>query len=32
MNHLDAIENESIYIIREAYNRIDKLAMLWSFV
>jgi sulfate adenylyltransferase subunit 2 len=31
MNHLDAIENESIYIIREAYNRIDKLAMLWSF-
>jgi sulfate adenylyltransferase subunit 2 len=31
MNYLDAIENESIFIIREAYNRIDNLAMLWSF-
>ena len=27
---LDALENQSIFIIREAYNRIDKLAMLWS--
>jgi len=31
MNHLDAIENESIFVIREAYSRIDRLAMLWSF-
>ena len=31
MNHLDAIENESIYILREAFNRIDRLGMLWSF-
>jgi sulfate adenylyltransferase subunit 2 len=31
MNHLDAIEAESIYIIREAFNRIDRLGMLWSF-
>src|SRR4051794_22334315 len=30
MNHLDALENQSIYILREAFNRIDKLAMLWS--
>ncbi|HYF85419.1 sulfate adenylyltransferase subunit CysD [Azospirillum sp.] len=27
---LDQLENQSIYILREAYNRIDKLAMLWS--
>ena len=31
MTHLDAIESESIYIIREAFNRIDRLGMLWSF-
>ena len=31
MNHLDTIENESIYILREAFNRIDRLGMLWSF-
>ncbi len=31
MNHLDEIENESIYILREAFNRIDRLGMLWSF-
>jgi sulfate adenylyltransferase subunit 2 len=31
MDHLDAIESESIYILREAFNRIDRLAMLWSF-
>ncbi|MCB9965841.1 MAG: sulfate adenylyltransferase subunit CysD [Rhodospirillales bacterium] len=30
MNHLDQLEARSIYIIREAYNRIDPLAMLWS--
>jgi sulfate adenylyltransferase subunit 2 len=30
MDHLDAIESESIYILREAFNRIDRLAMLWS--
>jgi sulfate adenylyltransferase subunit 2 len=31
MNHLDSLEAQSIYIFREAYHRIDKLAMLWSF-
>ena len=30
LDHLDALESQSIYIIREAYNRIDKLGMLWS--
>ena len=30
MDHLDALENQSIYVIREAFDRIDKLAMLWS--
>ena len=30
MLHLDALEAQSIYILREAFNRIDKLAMLWS--
>ena len=30
MTPLDALESQSIYILREAYNRIDKLAMLWS--
>jgi len=30
MDHLDALESKSIYILREAFNRIDKLAMLWS--
>lgn len=28
--YLDDLESRSIYIIREAYNRIDPLAMLWS--
>lgn len=28
--YLDDLEARSIYIIREAYNRIDPLAMLWS--
>jgi sulfate adenylyltransferase subunit 2 len=27
---LDALESESIFILREAYNRIDRLALLWS--
>lgn len=28
--HLNDLESRSIYIIREAYNRIDPMAMLWS--
>ena len=27
---LDALENQSLYILREAFAKIDKLAMLWS--
>jgi sulfate adenylyltransferase subunit 2 len=30
MSDLDALESQSVYILREAFNRIDKLAMLWS--
>jgi len=30
MNHLDALENQSIYILREAFSSIERLAMLWS--
>jgi len=30
MDHLDALESQSIYIFREAFNRLDNLAMLWS--
>ena len=30
MNHLDELEAKSIYIFREAFNRIDNIAMLWS--
>ena len=30
MDHLDQLESESVYIFREAFNRIDRLAMLWS--
>jgi sulfate adenylyltransferase subunit 2 len=30
LDHLDQLESESVYILREAFNRIDKLAMLWS--
>lgn len=30
MNDLEALESQSIYILREAFNRIDRLAMLWS--
>ena len=31
MNHLDNLEAQSIYVFREAFNKIDKMAMLWSF-
>jgi sulfate adenylyltransferase subunit 2 len=30
MTDLDQLESESIYIFRESFNRVDKLAMLWS--
>jgi sulfate adenylyltransferase subunit 2 len=30
MTPLDQLERQSIYIPCEAFNRIDKLAMLWS--
>jgi len=30
LDHLDELENESIYILREAYRKFKKLAMLWS--
>ncbi|MBR9679034.1 MAG: sulfate adenylyltransferase subunit 2 [Nanoarchaeota archaeon] len=30
MNHLDELENKSIYIIREAYHRFKDLSVLWS--
>ena len=30
MDYLDRLENESIYIIREAYNQIKDVALLWS--
>ena len=30
MDHLDALESESIYIIREAYRKFKKVGMLWS--
>ena len=30
MNHLDELEAESIFILREAYKKFGKLAMLWS--
>ncbi len=30
MTHLDKLENQSIYIIREAYSQFRKVAMLWS--
>ena len=30
MNQLDKLENESIYILREAYNQFKNLCMLWS--
>lgn len=30
MNHLDALEHQSVFILREAYKKFKKLAMLWS--
>ena len=30
MNHLRALEDQSVYILREAYKHFDSLAMLWS--
>src|ERR1700748_881743 len=30
MGHLDALEAQSIYILREAFARLKKLALLWS--
>lgn len=30
MDHLDRLEAESIYILREAYSKMGKLGMLWS--
>ena len=30
MTHLDKLENQSIFIIREAYSQFRKVAMLWS--
>ncbi|MHB9024820.1 MAG: sulfate adenylyltransferase subunit CysD [Armatimonadota bacterium] len=30
MDHLDALENQSVFILREAYKKFKKLAMLWS--
>ncbi len=30
MQHLDELEAQSVYILREAYNKIQPLAMLWS--
>lgn len=30
VNGLHGLESRSIYIIREAFNRLDKVAMLWS--
>lgn len=31
LDHLDRLEAQSIYIFREAYKKIDNIAMLWSF-
>lgn len=31
MDHLDQLESQSVTIFREAFNRIGKMAMLWSF-
>ncbi len=30
MNHLRQLEDQSVYILREAYKHFDDLAMLWS--
>ena len=29
-DHLDALESESIFIMREAFAKFDNMAMLWS--
>ena len=29
-NYLDELEAKTIYIIREAYNKLDPLGMMWS--
>jgi sulfate adenylyltransferase subunit 2 len=31
LDHLDKLEAQSIYIFREAFNKINNMAMLWSF-
>lgn len=31
MSHLDELEAQSIYILREAFNKINKIGMFWSF-
>ncbi len=30
MTHIDILENQSIFILREAFNKFENLAMLWS--
>src|SRR5215813_4926127 len=30
MSHLAELENQSLYILREAFNKFEKIAMLWS--
>lgn len=30
MNHIRQLEDQSIYILREAYKNFDNLGMLWS--
>ena len=30
MDHLSALEQESLYILREAHSKIPRLSMLWS--
>lgn len=30
MDRLDQLESQSIFIFREAFNRIENIAMLWS--
>src|SRR5213596_421960 len=30
VHHLEELENESVFILREAFNKFEDLAMLWS--
>ena len=30
MDHLDALESQSVYILREAFNKFEPMALLWS--